>query len=130
MALGEATTMASCSAGRCTMFDCETKDVTCKKATPICPAGQVPLVEESCWGGCVPATQCNAVDDCSKCDANAEVCITETFKGGPKVHCVPRPSECSGKATCECLGKSVCVGKFDTCSEDANGGIQCGCTTC
>jgi hypothetical protein len=28
------------------------------------------------------------------------------------------------------LGKSVCVGKFDTCSEDANGGIQCGCTTC
>ena len=127
--LGEIAPEPACSAGRCTMFDCDATKVMCKKATPNCPAGQVPLVEGECWGGCVPIQQCSNIDDCAKCNLETQVCVTEVFKGGPKRHCVDVAPGCNGKPSCECMGQSVCTEPFDTCSND-NGAIICGCTKC
>ena len=113
------------------MFDCDSSNgkVTCKKATPVCPAGEVPLVENLCWGGCVPVQQCNTVTDCTKCNTKTEVCVTESFKGGPSHHCVAIAPDCNGKASCACMGDSVCTGSFDTCTDNPNE-ILCGCTVC
>lgn len=77
----------------------------------------------------MPATQCSAVDDCSKCNPKTQVCVTEIFKGGPNHHCVDVAPACNGTPSCECMGKSVCTGSFDTCSA-ADGEITCGCSKC
>lgn len=119
----------TCSAGHCTLFDCDHAKVMCKKAQPVCGPGETVAVENQCWAGCVPATQCIAVASCAQCDAKTQACVTEVFKGGPKIHCVDIAPTCNGKPTCACMGKAVCTGSFDVCN-DVPDGIECGCTKC
>jgi hypothetical protein len=111
------------------LFSCDPALVTCKKAPPVCPAGQVPAVSNDCWASCVPANDCAYVPDCTKCASKGEVCVTESTKGGQVHHCVVVPPACEGKPTCACMGDSVCLGAFDVCN-DGSEGITCGCTVC
>jgi len=75
---GNACTAASAgvsvaSSGECTggndpggSVSCDPRQVLCKRATPKCAAGQVPSVEGSCYGDCVPVEQC-ACDSAEAC---------------------------------------------------------------
>jgi hypothetical protein len=121
--------VASCSMGRCTLFDCDTSMVSCRQAEPVCPAGQTASVQGICYGPCVPSTECHSVTSCSDCNPATQICVTAVALGGPTFHCVSRPSECDDKADCDCIGSSVCHPPFDECDED-DGVISCGCPTC
>jgi len=120
----------ACAAGRCAVYTCETDAVACEMLPPRCEAGEVPSVRGMCWGPCVPATECVSVDDCAACDASAgQACVQYASRGGRTAHCVDRPASCGVRATCDCLGASVCVGIFDVCRDDA-GVLTCSCPTC
>ncbi|NMC69733.1 MAG: hypothetical protein GYA57_06645 [Myxococcales bacterium] len=120
----------ACAAGRCAVYTCETDAVACEMLPPRCGAGEVPSVRGMCWGPCVPATECVSVDDCASCDASAgQACVQYLSRGGPTTYCVERPAGCGERATCACLGASVCVGIFDVCSDDS-GVLTCSCPTC
>jgi hypothetical protein len=100
-----------CAAGRCVLgFDCDTASVTCKRAAPVCPAGQVPRVVmqgmQRCFGECVDARQCLAVTSCASC-ARADLCARTG--AATSLHCLGLPSPCT-TATCACVGPSVCTG--------------------
>jgi hypothetical protein len=66
--------------------DARTGMVTCKRAPPSCPQGQVPAVVDSCWGECVPIEQCV----CTEADACPEretyVCHMGARRCGPYVN--------------------------------------------
>jgi hypothetical protein len=119
---------ASCEAGRCVLFNCDHSKVLCKSLPPTCPAGETPSVNESCWGGCVKATECKTVSDCKQCDASTQACVTYVAMIGPQRHCVETPAACQGKPTCACMGASVCVGLYKSCG-DGNG-LSCSCPNC
>jgi hypothetical protein len=100
-----------CAAGRCVLgFDCDTASVTCKRAAPVCPAGQVPRVVmqgvQRCFGECMDARQCLAVPSCASC-ARADLCVRTG--AATSLHCVAAPSSCT-TASCACVGPSVCGG--------------------
>ena len=121
--------MAQCEVGRCVAgFDCRWANVTCKKLQPQCKPGETNSVIGTCWGPCVPATQCEFVSTCKQCDTN-QACVNKQAKIGGGRHCVALPKECNGTATCACMGKSVCLKPHDTCSDKA-GEITCSCPTC
>jgi hypothetical protein len=40
-------------------FSCDRRNLLCKRAEPVCPAGQVASLEGSCWGPCVSIEQCS-----------------------------------------------------------------------
>lgn len=48
------------------LVDCDPKKIMCKRATPVCEAGEVPSVEGTCYGDCVKVDRCacNAADQC------------------------------------------------------------------
>ena len=48
------------------LVDCDPKKISCKRAAPVCGAGQVPSVDGSCYGDCVKVAQCacTAADQC------------------------------------------------------------------
>jgi hypothetical protein len=119
----------ACSAGRCTVYACETDGVACMSPPPSCADGEVPSVHGLCWGSCVPATECVSIDDCAACDGVGQFCAQYVSRGGPTTYCVERPESCGDTATCACVGDSVCVGIFDSCSDDG-GELTCSCPTC
>jgi hypothetical protein len=65
---------------------CDPSKVLCKIAEPLCPAGQVPSVDGSCYGPCVPVGDCTcgAGDACPSgpgqptCDALKKRCTLST----------------------------------------------------
>lgn len=65
---------------------CDERKVTCKRARPMCPEGQVPAVDGSCWGDCVTIDQCV----CTEADACPErdkyVCHMSAGHCGPYVN--------------------------------------------
>ncbi|MSP25646.1 MAG: hypothetical protein EXR75_10860 [Myxococcales bacterium] len=126
--LGDPNPTAQCAAGRCVAFSCDEKLVMCKSLPPVCPAGQTPLVIGTCWGGCVPVTECASVSACSKCGP-ANTCVTEIAKLGPVHHCVATPPACSGKPSCACMGNSVCIAPYSSCSE-SGAELSCSCPNC
>lgn len=68
--------------GASELYECDPKQVTCKVATPECPANQVPSVEGTCWGECVKIDQCacSVASDCP--NQNEYTCWS-------KQHCGP-----------------------------------------
>lgn len=130
--LGVSPTTVECVAGRCVKgYDCDTSKVTCKAAEPACPSGQVPEVKGNCYTfNCVPANECMFVPSCAKCGGN-DVCANYVTQLGPRPHCVSIPTECNGNFTCACMGPSVCLSPFDSCS-DLSGpkGVACTCPAC
>ena len=66
------------------LVDCDPMKITCKRAAPECPAGQVPSVDDvgNCYGDCVKIDRCacSAANQCP--DANQYTCWA-------KQHCGP-----------------------------------------
>jgi hypothetical protein len=123
---------AHCIAGRCSMgFDCDDSTVSCASPSPVCNPGSVPLISGNCYqGSCVPADECDHVASCSDCTGNL-VCANYATQLGPEPHCVTIPSTCGSDFTCACMGPSVCLSPFSTCS-DLSGlkGVGCSCPNC
>ena len=76
----------ACAAGQNVDCDDRAGKVTCKKARPMCPEGQVPTVVDTCWGDCVAIDQCV----CKEADACPEretyVCHMSAGHCGPYVN--------------------------------------------
>jgi hypothetical protein len=125
----------ACVAGRCVAgFVCDTSRVTCKIATPSCPAGEVPTVNEAgtCYlGTCAPATECTTVTGCAGCTGAGEACVSYETQLGPQHHCVTIPPECNGNGGCSCNGLVSCLTPYRMCT-DYSGirGVYCSCPNC
>lgn len=52
--------------GACAKGLCDHSVIACRRAYPECPQGQVPSVQGTCYGPCVPITdcECGAASDC------------------------------------------------------------------
>ncbi len=48
------------------LVDCTPSKILCRRRAPDCPAGEVPSVEGSCFGPCVPVTRC-ACTEATQC---------------------------------------------------------------
>lgn len=55
-------TKGSCDAA----FNCDTRDVTCRRLAEPCPQGQVRAIEAGCYGSCIAISSCGCTeqDDC------------------------------------------------------------------
>jgi len=119
---------ARCAAGQCILgYDCDASTVFCNALPPECPAGQLPSVENGCWGPCVPADQCLSVPDCFGCPSGTVCVVYDAWTSSH--HCITPPAGCA--TSCECLGKLVCVDGFDACAEmDDGSAVHCSCPAC
>jgi hypothetical protein len=115
----------ACRFGRC-VFDrsCDSKEVTCETVTPACEEGTIPSVLGTCWGPCLPPTECSEVTSCADCADS--VCV-ENETQLPTTGCVVPDQGCSGGSYCQCLG--ACMAGFSLCSEDQSG-VTCSCPNC
>jgi hypothetical protein len=123
----------ACVAGQCVAgFTCDATKVTCKVATPSCPAGEVPTVNASgnCYtGSCAPETECASVGGCGACTGANEACVSIESLVGVEHHCVQIPPECNGNGGCDCLGVTACPNR--TCGNYSGiRGIYCTCPAC
>lgn len=121
---------AQCAAGRCVAgFDCDISKVACELLPPDCPTAMTNTHVDGCWGDCVDATECLEISSCDQCDLGTQVCVKQTTQLGPSYNCVAIPEACGDSPSCACLGASVCVAPYDTCSDTALG-IDCSCPAC
>jgi hypothetical protein len=67
------------------LVDCDQRQVVCKIAQPICPENQVPSVDGSCFGPCVPIEAC-ACSDAQDCPLNERYTCWQRTHCGPYVH--------------------------------------------
>lgn len=111
-----------CQAHRCVAgFVCDPSLVACDALPPTCAAGETPSVVGTCWGPCVPASECRSVSGCDQCAAG-QACVL--FGGGfMATHCVETAAECGGTPTCACMGASIC-GSIP-CGDDGAGHLTC-----
>jgi hypothetical protein len=122
---------ATCAVGRCVVdASCDPADTICDAVPPNCPLGQAPVVVNGCWGGCIATIECGKVGNCGQCTGPNDVCVVEETQLGPIHHCVDKPVRCEGAPDCACMGASVCLEPFDTCSDAQTGQITCQCIDC
>jgi hypothetical protein len=128
-AVGHPDPEVQCIGGTCMAgFDCYSL-VACATPPPSCPPGEVPHRTGGCWGGCVPATECAAVNGCSDCDLATQTCVQYIAFAGT-VNCLPLPETCSGPADCACAADAFCHDPFESCTGNGGGIITCECTNC
>ena len=122
---------AQCQAGRCIPgANCDHSQVKCLTAPPVCPAGEIPSVQNACWGPCVRSSECSFVPDCTSCDATHFVCVSNIARV-PTHHCVDLPKQCASDRSCACLGESVCISPYVLCADSAaTNQIDCECPNC
>lgn len=126
---GFGVTEAKCLLGRCTAaFECDTTPIACRRLPPTCAQGEVPSVDGTCWGPCVPVTQCASVDNCSVCDRAQHVCVEQSLSLGPTSHCVTPSTGCESDRSCQCMGDDVC--RSPTVCSDGQGQLNCTCPVC
>jgi hypothetical protein len=114
----------TCSFGRCVIArSCNSTRATCPAQVPNCPAGTIPSVLDSCWGPCLPPTECRDVATCNSCGAGS-VCVTNDDVGGRFIGCVAPAPDCRAGNYCTCLG--ACV---SACGE-TDAGVGCFCPVC
>ena len=71
--------------GEGALVDCDPRKITCKRATPVCGAMEVPSVEGSCYGECVKIERC-ACDAPAACpNPNEFTCWNNAQHCGPFV---------------------------------------------
>ena len=100
-----------CAAHRCVAgFNCDHSQVLCASLEPSCGSGMTPSVSGSCWGACVPATECAYVYECTQCTKPDQVCVDISMGPSDHRYCVEVPDECGTTPTCACMGDSVCGG--------------------
>ena len=64
---------------------CDRRSVLCRRAEPVCPAGQVAAVEGSCWGACVNVEQCSCKEAAACPNADQYTCHLSRGVCGPYV---------------------------------------------
>jgi len=64
------------------LVGCDLRNIACRIAQPICPENQVPSVEGSCFGPCVPIESC-------ACAAPAECPFNDRYTCWQRTHCGP-----------------------------------------
>jgi hypothetical protein len=110
-----------------TAVDCNPSTVTCKSMPPQCPPGEVPTVENQCWGSCVPILSCAPVADCKSCKNGfcaAYVAFTTEYR------CVLPDVQCAALA-CTCLSQYLCAAPYSACTDSPSGpAVSCECPTC
>jgi hypothetical protein len=72
----------SCEAG----VSCDPSKIICKRIAPICPAGQVPSVEGTCYGPCVKVESCNCTGPMQCPEPNQYTCHNNVKRCGPYVN--------------------------------------------
>lgn len=106
---------------------CNPSEVFCDGPIPFCPPGEVPAVENGCWGDCVPILECATEPNCDNCQGGfcAEyVAFTVEYR------CVMPSLMCSALA-CSCMAPYFCASPFDACVEmPMDGLVSCECTSC
>ena len=124
-----------CVAGKCVAgFRCDATPVTCRRAPPVCPAGEVPTIDDAgtCYvGTCAPATECTTVTGCGLCTGAGQTCVQYDTQLGPQAHCVEIPAACGSDGTCACLAPGSCIAPYRSCTNFSGiRGISCSCPTC
>jgi len=108
--------------------------VICKVAAPVCPAGEVPVINDAgnCYvGTCAPATECKTVSGCGSCTGANDACVSYETQLGIQHHCVAIPPECGGSASCSCFGAATCLSPYRSCREYSGlRGVYCSCPNC
>src|SRR5262245_58458874 len=124
---GSGGSTTSASGGSSGAVTCNPSGVLCDALPPACVPGEVPAVQGSCWGDCVPILECATEPNCDNCEAGfcAEyVAFTTEYR------CVLPNLMCSALA-CGCLAPYFCVSPYDGCSETMGpADVCCGCPTC
>ena len=64
---------------------CDPRKILCKRVAPECPEMQVPSVEGSCYGPCVPVEQCPCSGPTECPDADHYTCHMSAHHCGPYV---------------------------------------------
>lgn len=121
---------AKCVLGQCTTekVDCSS-EVACDSLPPDCPPGTLPGISGGCWSGaCVPVSSCDKVPDCKLCP-ESQMCVNYPTVLGDSFTCLPLPTECNGKANCDCAGEA-CTSPFDLCNEGGDIDLVCDCPNC
>jgi len=110
------------------LTDCDPSTVTCKAMPPTCAKGEVPSVQGSCWGPCVPILTCATIKDCSTCTNGF---CAEYAAWTKEYRCVMPSITCAALA-CSCLAEYFCVAPFDACSTPTGGAakVSCSCPSC
>lgn len=121
---------ARCVLGQCTTekVDCSS-EVACDSLPPDCPEGTLPGIAGACWSGaCVPVVSCDEVPDCKLC-LETQMCVEfQAFETNRT--CLPLPTQCEGKASCECAGEA-CVEPFGLCGAGVGDvDLACACPNC
>lgn len=116
-------TEVTCVYGRCVIArSCNTARVTCLADPAECPPGTVHSVQDSCWGPCLPPTECRDVTDCSSCGAG--VACVRHIQFSITTNCVAPAADCHAGNYCGCL-----VTCPDVCGE-TDAGVNCFCPGC
>lgn len=108
-------------------IDCNPSTVACDGPIPECPPGEVPTVEEACWGECVPVLSCATEPNCDNCQDGF---CAEYAAFTVEYRCVMPTLMCSAQM-CSCLAPYLCADPFDACVDNpAQGVVSCGCPSC
>lgn len=108
--------------------DCDPGPVLCKSMPPTCAPGQVPSVQNGCWGPCVPILDCKTVADCSGCTKG----FCAAYSGWTtEYRCVMPSLQCSALA-CSCLAPYFCAKPYDACVDGSASkpAVTCECPAC
>jgi hypothetical protein len=112
---------ARCAFGQCVLDVSCIGTVVCPALPPSCGPGQVPTIVGGCYGPCIDAPECRAVEDCQACNGPGQACLYEYGAVGV-AHCVAIPTGCD-PPRCSCM--SGLCGAIEPC-QDLPNGIQCG----
>jgi hypothetical protein len=127
-AAGSSGAGGSAGAGGATGTQCDPGLVQCDGPTPTCPEGQVPSVQGTCWGSCVPILDCAPVPSCAGCQGfcAAYAGLTTEYR------CVMPSITCAALA-CSCMAKYFCVDPYNACDDQGGANdppIICACPAC
>ena len=122
------TSTTSTSSGTGGGYACNPGAVQCNSPAPFCDPGEVPSVENACWGPCVPILLCATEASCNDCQSGfcaAYLSWTTEYR------CVAPSLQCQALA-CSCLAPYFCVAPYDACSTSGGGApvVTCDCPTC
>jgi hypothetical protein len=72
---------------------CDARAIRCRLAPPVCGGGEVPSVDGTCWGPCVPATDCTC-DPTASCPAGYTCAGVTCVADAAPVQCDPDEAWC------------------------------------
>ena len=64
-------------------LDCDHRKIVCRRAEPVCPAMQVPRVEGTCYGECVPIAECGCTTPEECPHEESYTCHRSAMRCGP-----------------------------------------------